>query len=380
MTELSGVGKLSRRSIVGAGSVAAASVLFSPIYVRNAFSSSGELNLLGWSDQFPDPIIRGFEEATGIRVNLLPFSQNEEQVYKLRSSAAVSYDLCQPAWSRVGQFKELKVLAPFDRAKLPNTSGIIPSILRGSETYWTWDGELYHIPHCWSSEAICYRRDLIPQASNEVSFSNLWAEDVKGRVQGKLHSMLLGIGLWWDATGKQPSNRMLDGYVSSDEFRRLWDPVLAFAVEHKQWIRQFWDTSEDIRSGFEANEVSIAQALDRPSFALKDVGMPLTFRAPREGALVWVDGLSLTKGATNIEQAYEFLNYLMTPQVAAHLADASGLNPVVLGAEEFTTPTFRGNFQEAYSGGHLDNLWLWPPEPEWYKELRSEYLAKFAAT
>ncbi|UTV40732.1 hypothetical protein MYG64_33630 (plasmid) [Ensifer adhaerens] len=128
---------VTRRSVLATSSAAAAALLC-PAYVRNAFSSSGELNILAWSDAFPDPIIPNFEKATGIRVNFLRFTQNEEQLYKLRAiTAEQPYDLCQPALSRASQFKDLNILAPFEMSKLTNVSAIIPSILRGSETYWT---------------------------------------------------------------------------------------------------------------------------------------------------------------------------------------------------------------------------------------------------
>ena len=57
---------ISRRSLLKASAALGAVGFASPLYVKNAFSSSGELNLMNWSDEFPDPVIPNFEKATGI--------------------------------------------------------------------------------------------------------------------------------------------------------------------------------------------------------------------------------------------------------------------------------------------------------------------------
>ena len=41
--------------------------LAGPLYTKNALSSSGELNLLMWSDEFPAPVLENFEKASGIK-------------------------------------------------------------------------------------------------------------------------------------------------------------------------------------------------------------------------------------------------------------------------------------------------------------------------
>ena len=90
------------------------------------------------------------------------------------------------------------------------SSVIVPGLLAASKSYWTWDGRLYHVPHVWGTEAISWRNDLTKIKPEELSFGTLWNDEYKGKVQGRPHSLLLGIGLWIDGTGKLPSKRMLD--------------------------------------------------------------------------------------------------------------------------------------------------------------------------
>lgn len=370
---------LSRRTLLKSAAALGAVGLAAPIYSKNALSSSGELNLLMWSDEFPDPVIPNFEKATGIKVNQTPFSQNEEQINKLQATGGEGFDLCQPTQNRAPQYKDLAVLAPFDTNKLKNASNILPSMAEGAASLWTWEDGLYYMPHCWGSEAISYRTDLYKGDPTQISYGSLWDEGVKGHTQGRPHSMLLSIGLWWDATGKQPSNRMLDGYKDEDSFKKVWDPILAFAIENKAWLKQFWDSADNTKSGLMENDVWIGLTWDGPPLSLKKEGKPVNYTAPKEGAITWVDGLALLKAAKNTDQVYEFLNYLHTPEASAAVAEGSGYNPTITGADGMLSDVAKKNFQDAFPGDALKNLWPWPPEPTWYGEIRSQYADKFKA-
>jgi spermidine/putrescine transport system substrate-binding protein len=370
--------RFSRRTLLKAGAAAGAVTFAGPALVRNALSASGQLNLLMWSDEFPDPVIPNFEKQSGIKVNMTPFSQNEEQINKLQATGGEGFDLCQPTRDRAPQFKDLGVLAPFDMNKLKNAGNLIPSMLEGSTSLWTWEDGLYHLPHVWGSEAISWRTDKWqPKDTASLSFGDLWNEEVKGHVQGRPHSMLLGIGLWMDGTGKLPSNRMLDAFKDPETFKKIYDQILPFAIEHKAWIKQFWDSADNTKSGLLENDVWIGQTWDGPALSLKKEGKPVTYQAPKEGAITWIDGLSMPKAAANVDQIYEFINYLYTPETAAAVAEGSGYNPVVNGADALLSEAAKKNFAEAYPGDSLKNLWHRPPESSWLGDLKLEYADKF---
>ncbi len=370
---------LSRRAMLKSAAALGAVGLASPLYIKRALSSSGELNLLMWSDEFPDPVIPNFTKATGIVVNQTPFSQNEEQINKLQATGGEGFDLCQPTQNRAPQYKDLQVLAPFDTNRLKNTGNIIPSMLKSAAELWTWDGGMYYMPHLWGSEAISYRTDLWKGDPAKLSYGSLWEEVVKGHTQGRGHSFLLGICLWMDASGKMPSNRMLNGYKDEESFKKLWDPILAFAIERKAWVKQFWDSADNTKSGLMENDVWIGQTWDGPALSLKKEGKPVNYQAPIEGAIAWVDGLSLMKAAKNTDQVYAFLDYLHTPEASAAAAEGSGYNPTITGADALLSDVAKKNFQEAFPGDALNNLWPWPAEPTWYAEIRSQYADKFKA-
>ena len=362
------------KSTVAAGGIAA----LGPWIVQDAFSSSGSISLLHWDDELPDPVIPDFEKKTGIKVNKTPFSQNEEQINKLQATAGMGFDLCQPTRDRSPQFKDLGLLQPFDTNKM-KLDNLLPAMLEGSTSVWTWDGKLFHVPHCWGSEAISWRTDLAKLDYKTLSYGTLWEDEYKGKVQGRPHSLLLSIGLWWDRTGKLPSNRMMDAFKDEATMKKIYDEILKFAVTKKPWIKQFWDSADNTKSGFMENGVVIGQTWDGPALSLKKQGKPVSYMAPQEGAIAWLDGWAMPTGAKNVAQAYEWINYLHSPEVSAKVADGSGYNPVAKGADALLSDVAKKNFTEAFPDDATSKLWHRPPEPSWFAELRTQYAEKFKA-
>ena len=367
--------QFSRRAFVSG----AAATLAMPALVSNARSSSGSLSIINWDDELPNPLIPNFEKATGIKVTSTPFSQNEEQINKLQATGGEGFDICQPTHDRALQFKDIEVLQPIDPAKFDPTGVIVPGLLSASTTNWTWEGKLYHVPHVWGTEAIAWRNDLTKIDPAELSFGTMWSDEYKGKVQGRPHSLLLGIGLWLDGNGKLPSNRMLDVFKDEATMKKIYDQIMPVALAHKPWIKQFWDSGDNTKSGFKTNGVVIGQTWDGPVISLKKAGDPMSYQAPKEGAIGWVDGFSIVKGAKNIDQAYEWLKYTHTPEASALAAENSGYNPSAIGAEKLLSDKARGIFGQAYPGKSIDNMWWRPVEPTWFADLRGQYAEKFKA-
>ncbi len=86
---------------------------------------------------------------------------------------------------------------------------------------------------------------------------------------------------------------------------------------------------------------------------------------------------------------YEFLTYCFTPEVGGRSIDGGkddswggkghGYNSAVLGADKFASDNYGKVFSSVYPGESLSNLWPWPKEPQWYADVRTEYVNKFNA-
>lgn len=368
-------GTITRRGFMGA-TIGGAAALAAPGIVR-AQGSSGELKILCWAEEMPEAVVKLFTEQTGIQVSITPFSSNEEQMNKLMATGGVGFDLCNPTIDRAVQFMQLGVLQPIDVSRI-NFDGILPSMRSGVEAWATDDG-YFALPHMWGTEAIGWRSDKTTLRYDTLSYGTLWEAEYVGAIQGKPDTLLLGIGLWFDANGRLSSNRMLDSYKDEATMRRIYDELLAFAIEHKRQVRQFILTSDAVKSGFMENGCSVGQVWDGPALQLRREGKPVRYMAPQEGAQSWIDGLSMSARAQNTEQAYELLKFLYTPEISAMLVVEAGYNGVMKDATQHLPTATQELFAECYPGDALDNLWPRPEEPGWYGAVRNEYAERFQA-
>ena len=62
---------ISRRSLLKASAALGAVGFASPLFVKNAFSSSGELNFMGWAGYDFKASFDAFTAATGIKINFI---------------------------------------------------------------------------------------------------------------------------------------------------------------------------------------------------------------------------------------------------------------------------------------------------------------------
>ncbi len=367
--------QFSRRALLRNAAAFGAASATAPLYVKNAFAAtSGEVNVLCWTQELPENVLQSFTEKTGITVKKTPFSSNEEQINKMQATFGEGFDLCMPSFNRASEFEFIEVLKPFDEDKL-DLSRYQPSILKASTDLWTWDG-LYHVPHLWGAEGMAWKNDT-GLTYADSSYGLLWEPEYAGRVQMRPVSALLGLGLWLDATGEVPSNRMLDTYESEEAMRAVYDKLLAFAVEHKSQVKQFWDSTDSIRSGFRENGCDLGQTWDGPIKLMIKEDQPMSFMAPKEGCLTWMDGFALSAAARNTEEVYALLDYLTTPEVAGAVSAGTSYNPVVAGADEFIPEIDKKIFRDSYPEDSLDKLWWYPASPVWFNPIRNEYAERW---
>jgi len=87
--------------------------------------------------------------------------------------------------------------------------------------------------------------------------------------------------------------------------------------------------------------------------------------------------MALTNGAENVDNAYAFINWYLTPEVGATLANNLGYNTTAKGAEALLTDASKAFFASAYPADALDKLWWWPIQETWFVNKRNEYQDKF---
>jgi spermidine/putrescine transport system substrate-binding protein len=380
---------VSRRGFLKGGAALGAAAAVGPwIISPKALASSGEVNVLMWSDYLPPGFLKAFKEKTGITINYTGIGSNEEIINKMKATKGRGFDIVSPTNMRSPQWVELGMLQPFDYDRIKNLGNVNPSmVLVGNEEWNFGDKGSHWLPHIWGTEGVAWRTDLWtpPRAGEVPSYGDIWQEDVKGKTMMRPHSGMLGAGLYLETSGVLEPGDMKRAYEDEDNMRRVWTVVTDFCIKNKEQVKLFWNDADSQKNGFLNEGVLVGQTWDGPPITMMNAGDPVQYRAPVEGSLAWVDGMALSAAADNIDEVYAFLDFCYDPDPAGKSIDGGddpswgghGYNSAVLGADKFASPQYAAVFGSVYPGDALAKLWPWPKEPQWYADVRTEYRNKF---
>lgn len=368
----------TRRSVLRATAIGAAAVAAPAIVSRKVLASSGEVRVFCWAGYFPDDMLADFTDKTGIAVTRVEFGSNEEQMNLVRANQGQGFDLIMPTIDRVPQYVEEGLLQPLNQANIAFDS-VIEGNLRGAdEGGGMVGGERYVAPTDWGTEALTYDMQAAPLEYGTASYGDLWNPDYAGKVTVRSHSGLVGIGLWLQDQGRLP-HPMREAFADEAKMVANYDIILEEAVKAKPAIAQFWSSENEAQGAFRTNGCVIGQTWDSTGARLWDEGMPIRYVAPKEGALMWIEGFGMLSGAENVEEAEAFVNWYYTPEVGAMYANQTKINTTVKGAEQYLEDFNREFFAAAYPGDALDKLWSWPIQDAWFISRRNEYAERFLA-
>jgi spermidine/putrescine transport system substrate-binding protein len=368
---------LSRRSLLKASAALGAVGFASPLYVKNAFSSSGELNFTGWAGYpvLAEKVFPDFTAATGIKVNFSEQPDNDA-IFAASKIAleAGGIDMIEPTIDAVGQYFTNGLIQPWDEAKLA-MGNYLPGLADGDAGERSRkEGKLMYVPSNWGTEALVYNKENA-KLGEPASLAALF--DPANKVVVRPRSTLNAMGRLLESQGKLP-RPWLDGYTDMAAMTEVWDIALAECVKAKANVVQFWASENDANAGFVANGATVGLCWDSTGYNLRNDGYG--YAAPKEGAFAWHQGLALTKKAVNVEQAHELAKYISTPEGAAAWAGAFSSNAVGKGGAALMNPDVSTYYNSAFDDAKLAALWWWPDASAEFVAKRGEYSEKYKAS
>jgi spermidine/putrescine transport system substrate-binding protein len=367
--------KVSRRSVLKGAAATGAAAAIGPWYIPNAFAAP-VVNVLMWGEYLPDSVVADFKAKTGITVNHTKIGDNGEIISKMKAGGGAGYDLASPTNMRALQWADLGVLAPFDMNRI-NTSAVNPGMLAVGERDWNFGGKGSHwVPQLWGTESISWRTDKW-QPDGLPSFGDIWEPNpgIDGAfMMGRTYSMMTGCGIWMHHQGKMD---FWSSYDDEDTMRKNWETITDYCISKKGNLVKFWSGADPQKQGFTSDGVVVGQTWDGPIAAMMKAGEPVAYQTTDEGALAWIDGITMSAKAENIDEAYELINYSFTPEVGGQTVNEIGYNSAVNGASDHYSDETKALAKAIYPGDTSTKLNPWPPEPPWYADARAEYANKF---
>ena len=116
--------------------------------------------------------------------------------------------------------------------------------------------------------------------------------------------------------GKDPNSSDAKDYsgAATDLLLKLRPNIRYF--HSSQYINDLANGNTCVAIGWAGD---VLQAKNRAAEAKN--GVNIAYSIPKEGALAFFDMMAIPKDAKNLDEAYQWLNYIMDPKVIAHISD-----------------------------------------------------------
>ena len=268
-----------------------------------ACSRTARLNVFNWSDYVAPDTVANFERESGLRVRYGTYESVPEMLAKVMSGNS-GWDVIFPSAEYIQPMREMGLLASLRHDWLPNLSA-----LDAQFQHPPWDPNLeWCVPYMHGATGIVFQRSLgwTPRA-----WSDLWDP----RLAGKL-TMLDDPPEVFAACLKTLGHSLNSG--DPGELKAAQQRALA----QKPLVRAYLNA--EVRDQLVAGDVAAAQAWAvTAAQAIAAAPDKLAFAFPSEGFPRYADNVAILRESTRLEVAHRFIDYLLRPQVAAAIVEAT---------------------------------------------------------
>lgn len=263
---------------------------------------AAELNVYIWTNYLPQEVIDGFEKKTGIKVNVDTYDSNEAILEKLQSGVA-DYDIVVPSDYMMKILIPEGLVRTLDRSRLSNFKNLDPRFL--NQKYDPDNGHSF--PYLWGTTGIGYDKQKVKEPVD--SWRALFDERYAGRI------LMLD-----DAREAFGAALKILGKSINETDPAALRQAAGLLKKQKGLVRTY--NSSDFANLLAAGDVDVAQGYNgEMAEVVANAPGRLAYVIPKEGGTLWIDNVTLPKGARNLDAAYAFLDYVLEPEVAARIVN-----------------------------------------------------------
>ncbi|WP_116134146.1 PotD/PotF family extracellular solute-binding protein [Tropicimonas sp. IMCC34043] len=260
-------------------------------------ATADEIRVLNWQGYGTDLdwAVEAYAAATGNTVLHEYFTSEQEMLTKLRTNPG-AYDvvLINAAFTR--QAKDEGLIGPIDTTSMTNFENISNGFTTDSEL--VIEDAVYGVPWTWGLTSFAINTNAFETAPDTIQV--FWDPAHKGRVSIR-DDALEAVQFGALATG-QNINDVKD-----------LDSVEKKLNELMPQIRTFWSSENDWNQYMAADELDLATYWSGSAARSADMGLPVAFVVPKEGAVAWLDGLSIPASSTHKDAATQFIDWMIDP-------------------------------------------------------------------
>lgn len=260
--------------------------------------SADEIRVLNWQGYGTDAdwAVAQFTEASGHTVVHEYFNSEQEMLTKLRTNPG-AYDvvLINAAFTPQAQSEDL--IGVIDASKISNLADVPGNMAENQDL--NAGGALHGVPWTWGLTSFAVNTDTFKEMPTSIDV--FWDSTYAGKVSIR-DDALEAVQFAAIATG-QNINDIED-----------MDAVKSKLTELMPQIKTYWGSENDWNQFMAAGDLEVATFWSGSASRSMTAGLPVQFVVPEEGAIGWLDGLSIPSSSTKKDAAHAFINWMIDPE------------------------------------------------------------------
>lgn len=280
---------------------------------------AGELVLYTWESMFPQEVLDGFEEETGIKVIYSNFDTNETMLEKLSQAEGGDYDVIIADDYILETVVQEGLAEKLDKDKLSNYENINP-LYQGQ--FYDPEDE-YTVPYGAGIPLIVYDPELV---DIEIKgYKDLWDPSLKDSVALTANYRVIN-GITQLSMGRSLNEEDVD--VIKETGERL--------LELAPNVRLIQD--DNTQNALLNGEASVAFLYTSQVTQALAENPDLEVVYPEEGLGFGIMNMFIPAEAPDKDAAYQFVNYILEPDVAAQCFNSIGYYSTNQAADDQVNP------------------------------------------
>jgi len=306
-------------------------------------SDTKVLKIYNWSDYVDPKTISEFEKKYSVQITYNYYDSDETLESKVLTGQS-GYDIVGPSNSFLARQIKAGAYQPLNKELLPNWKYINPKLLQLLQD--VDPGNQYAIPSYWGMNTIAINRDKVkaalgetPMPKNEwdLVFNPDYTDKLKSCGISYMDSPVEMMPLALHYIGKDPNSQSKNDIdLAANVLKINHNNVLRYSSSG--YIDDLARGDVCVVIGF-GGDLNIAKRRRQEATGKDDIDVLV----PSEGVSLWIDTLAIPKDASNIKNAYRYLNWLLEPNIAARNANFVTFAPASLPAKELMKKEYQQN-------------------------------------
>jgi putrescine transport system substrate-binding protein len=296
-----------------------------------------KVNFYNWSNYIAPGVLEDFTRETGIKVVYDTFDANETLETRLLAGKS-GYDVVVPTAYFLQRQIKANVFQKLDRSKLPNLANAWPVVTERLAVYDP--GNQYAANYMWGTTGIGFNVKAAQKILGPDAAIDSWDSVFKPENLAKFRDC--GVHVLDSADDIFPVALSYLGLDPNSTKQGDLEQAADLIGKIRPYVRKFH--SSEYLSALATGEIclvvgwsgDIMQARSRAAEARN--GIEIGYVIPKEGAQMFFDNLAIPADAKNVNEAYELIDYLYRPEIAAKNSNFLSYANGNLASQKFIDP------------------------------------------